>query len=48
MPNESIKVNEAAIKYSPQWKEPYENIVRVYLEQKDTANAQRYYNMMPK
>lgn len=48
MPNESIKVNESAIKYNPQWREPYENIVRVYLEQKDTANAQRYYNMMPK
>lgn len=48
MPNESIKVNEAAINYSPQWKEPYENIIRVYLSQKDTVNAQRYYNMMPK
>ncbi len=46
--NESIKINEEAIKLFPQWAEPYQNIINIYLSQKDTASAQRVMNQMPR
>lgn len=45
---ESIKINEEAIKLFPQWTEPYQNIINIYLSQKDTASAQRVMNQMPR
>jgi len=46
--NESIKINEEAIKLFPQWTEPYQNIINIYLSQKDTVSAQRVMNQMPR
>lgn len=46
--DESMKVNEEAIKRFPQWTEPYQNIITIYLSKKDTISAQRVMNQMPK
>jgi len=45
---EAILVYDKAISFNPNWVEPYNNAIQIYLEKGDTMSALNYRNRLPK